>query len=58
VAAASVLAKVQRDRLLIAAESEHPGYGWAANKGYGASAHYAAIAAIGPSPLHRLTWLH
>jgi len=58
VAAASVLAKVERDRIMIAADGEHPGYGWAGNKGYAAAAHLEAIAATGPSPLHRLTWLH
>ena len=58
VAAASVIAKVHRDRMMIAADDEHPGYGWAGNKGYGSSAHYAALTELGPSPLHRLTWLH
>ena len=58
VAAASVIAKVERDRLMIEADGTHPGYGWAGNKGYGSSAHYGALAELGPSPLHRLTWLH
>jgi ribonuclease HII len=58
VAAASVIAKVHRDRMMIAADDEHPGYGWAGNKGYGSTAHYAALTELGPSPLHRLTWLH
>jgi ribonuclease HII len=58
VAAASVIAKVHRDRMMIAADEEHPGYGWAGNKGYGSGAHYAALGELGPSPLHRLTWLH
>ena len=40
------------------ADLEHPGYGWAGNKGYGSGAHYAALGELGPSPLHRLTWLH
>ena len=57
VAAASVLAKVHRDRMMAAADIEHPGYGWAANKGYGSPEHVAAILAAGPSPLHRLTFL-
>lgn len=58
VAAASVIAKVHRDRMMIAYDDVHPGYGWAGNKGYGSTAHYDALEALGPSPLHRLTWLH
>lgn len=57
VAAASVIAKVHRDRLMIAAHEEAPGYGWASNKGYGSAAHMSAIARLGPSPLHRKSWL-
>ncbi len=57
VAAASVLAKVHRDRVMIAADSEHPGYGWPGNKGYASAEHYAAIERIGPSALHRWSWL-
>jgi ribonuclease HII len=58
VAAASVIAKVHRDRMMIAADAEIPGYGWTANKGYASSAHYDAIRELGPSSLHRHTWLH
>lgn len=58
VAAASVIAKVHRDRMMIASDLDHPGYGWTGNKGYGSASHYAALEALGPSPLHRLTWLH
>jgi len=58
VAAASVVAKVHRDRLMIEADDRFPGYGWRGNKGYGSSHHYAAIAELGPSELHRHTWLH
>ncbi|WP_345373894.1 ribonuclease HII [Frondihabitans cladoniiphilus] len=58
VAAASVIAKVHRDRMMIAFDETHPGYGWTGNKGYGSAAHYEALEALGPSPLHRLTWLH
>jgi ribonuclease HII len=58
VAAASVVAKVHRDRLMVGLAGTHPEYGWEANKGYGSAAHFAAIAATGPSPHHRLTWLH
>ena len=57
VAAASVLAKVERDRLMIASDAVHPGYLWASNKGYASSEHYAGIEALGPSPLHRWSWL-
>jgi ribonuclease HII len=57
VAAASVLAKVHRDRMMIAADEAHPGYGWAGNKGYASAEHYAAIDRLGPTPLHRVSWL-
>ncbi|MFI5085433.1 MAG: ribonuclease HII [Actinomycetales bacterium] len=56
VAAASVLAKVERDGILTALHAEHPQYGWAVNKGYATAVHRAAIAAEGPSPYHRLSW--
>ncbi len=58
VAAASVVAKVHRDRLMIGADSQYPGYGWSGNKGYGSAGHFAAIDTLGPSELHRITWLH
>ena len=58
VAAASVVAKVHRDRLMIGYDAEYPGYGWSGNKGYGSSEHYAAIDRQGASALHRKTWLH
>ncbi|GAA1492338.1 ribonuclease HII [Curtobacterium herbarum] len=58
VAAASVVAKVARDDLMIAAHDEAPHYAWASNKGYGSTAHYDAIRAVGPHELHRKTWLH
>lgn len=58
VAAASVVAKVHRDRMMIGYDSDYPGYGWSGNKGYGSAEHYAAIDSIGPSALHRMTWLH
>lgn len=58
VAAASVVAKVHRDRLMIAADAECPGYGWASNKGYGTAGHFAAIDELGATELHRRTWLH
>lgn len=58
VAAASVIAKVHRDRLMIDADDTIPGYGWKGNKGYASSEHMAAIDQLGPSELHRHTWLH
>ena len=57
VAAASVLAKVHRDRLMIEAHDGAPVYGWSGNKGYGSSAHLAAIAEHGAHMWHRHTWL-
>ena len=58
VAAASVISKVHRDRLMIDADDVHPGYGWVGNKGYGSAAHFEAIGRLGPSAMHRHTWLH
>jgi ribonuclease HII len=57
VAAASVLAKVHRDRLMIDNDRLHPGYVWTSNKGYASAEHYAGIDRVGPSPLHRWSWL-
>lgn len=53
IAAASVLAKVHRDRLLVELDSQFPGYGLASHKGYGCPQHLAALARLGPTPLHR-----
>jgi ribonuclease HII len=53
ISAASIIAKEYRDRIMIAADADYPGYGWASNKGYGAAAHMAALARLGPTPLHR-----
>jgi ribonuclease HII len=58
VAAASVVAKVHRDRMMIGYDGQYPGYGWSGNKGYGSAEHFAAIDSLGPSALHRMTWLH
>jgi ribonuclease HII len=56
IAAASVLAKVHRDRLLVKLDGEFPGYGLAKHKGYCFPAHLAALAKLGPTPLHRKSY--
>ncbi|MCA9978863.1 MAG: ribonuclease HII [Anaerolineales bacterium] len=56
IAAASILAKVTRDRLLQELDAQYPAYGFARHKGYGTEYHLAAIAAHGPCPLHRQTF--
>ena len=53
IAAASVLAKVHRDRLLVALDAEYPGYGLARHKGYCSAEHMEALRLLGPTPLHR-----
>ena len=56
IAAASILAKVERDRVMVALEAQYPGYGFKAHKGYGVPAHAAALKRLGPCSAHRLTW--
>jgi ribonuclease HII len=56
VACASILAKVERDRLMTELDETYPQYGFARHKGYAAPEHLEALAAYGPSPLHRLTF--
>ena len=56
VAAASVVAKVTRDRLMTALDADFPVYGWAVHKGYPTATHYAALAAHGPSTHHRFSF--
>lgn len=56
IAAASIVAKVVRDRIMTAYDRRFPGYGFASNKGYGSMVHRQAIARIGPSSVHRLTF--
>jgi ribonuclease HII len=56
IAAASILAKVARDRIMTALDPEYPSYGFAEHKGYGTPAHWAALRAHGPSTLHRLSF--
>ena len=53
IAAASIVAKVTRDRTMVALCAAHPGYGWSANKGYATPAHHAALARLGATPQHR-----
>lgn len=54
--AASILAKVARDELLCRLDAAHPGYGLAQHKGYGTAGHLSALQALGPSPLHRMSF--
>lgn len=56
VAAASVVAKVLRDRVMTAWDRRYPGYGFASNKGYGAAVHRRALEELGPCPLHRFSY--
>ena len=57
IAAASVLAKVTRDDLMLQQDELYPQYGFAIHKGYGTKAHYEALRTYGPSPVHRMTFL-
>lgn len=57
IAAASILAKVTRDRLMLDYAAQYPEYLFEKHKGYGTKAHYEAILAHGPSPIHRMTFL-
>ncbi|MBC7226679.1 MAG: ribonuclease HII [Thermoflexales bacterium] len=56
VAAASIIAKVERDRRMVELDREYPGYGFAGHKGYGTPQHRRALQRLGVSPLHRRTW--
>jgi ribonuclease HII len=56
IAAASVVAKVSRDRFMTRLDRRHPGYALALHKGYGTPRHLASLARLGPSPLHRLSF--
>ncbi|MEZ2370933.1 ribonuclease HII [Arthrobacter sp. RCC_34] len=56
VAAASILAKVERDAIMAALAEEHPAFGWDVNKGYGTAAHKDAIRQLGPCDHHRRSW--
>ena len=57
IAAASILAKVTRDDLMLSAAEEYPQYQFDVHKGYGTKAHYSALTEHGPSPIHRMTFL-
>ncbi len=57
IAAASILAKVTRDRLMEELDETYPVYGFAVHKGYGTKRHYEALTEFGPSPVHRMTFL-
>ncbi len=57
IAAASIIAKVTRDREMIEMAKIYPGYAFESNKGYGTKAHYEGLAAFGPTPIHRRTFL-
>ena len=56
IAAASVLAKVERDAMMVALDPDHPVYGWAGNKGYAAPEHMDALSRLGACELHRRSW--
>ena len=57
IAAASVIAKVTRDRMMVELDQTYPGYGFASNKGYGSAAHIASIREMGPCEIHRKTFI-
>ncbi len=57
IAAASILAKVSRDDIMLELAKEYPGYGFEVHKGYGTKAHYEALRTLGCSPIHRRTFL-
>ena len=56
IAAASIIAKVTRDRIMVEMDAKYPGYGFAGHKGYGSATHMETIKKLGPSPIHRLTF--
>ena len=57
IAAASILAKVTRDRMMAEYDKQYPVYGFAKHKGYGTAAHIEALRRHGPCPIHRMTFL-
>jgi ribonuclease HII len=56
IAAASILAKVARDRLMVEMDERYPGYGFASHKGYRAPIHAEGLLALGPCEIHRMAW--
>ena len=56
IACASIIAKVARDRMMVAFDRDYPGYGLARHKGYGTSQHFACLSRLGPCPIHRRTF--
>ena len=56
IAAASIVAKVSRDRFMVELDGQYPGYGFASHKGYGTPQHRAALDRLGPSPIHRFSY--
>ena len=56
IAAASIIAKVTRDRIIMEVDTLYPGYGFAEHKGYGTALHMAALRKLGPSPIHRMSF--
>ena len=57
IAAASIIAKVTRDRMMEEYDRLYPGYGFAKHKGYGTAEHYAALRLLGPCAIHRMSFL-
>ena len=58
IGAASIVAKVTRDRMMVEYDNIYPGYGFASNKGYGSAEHIKALKEIGPSPILRASFIH
>ncbi len=57
IAAASIIAKVTRDRMMVEYDKQYPEYGFASNKGYGSAAHIEALKKYGPTPIHRRSFI-
>lgn len=57
IACASIIAKVTRDRLMVEYDEKYPGYGFASNKGYGSAEHIKALKSLGPTPIHRRSFI-
>ena len=58
IAAASIVAKVTRDKYMTELDKQYPGYGFAQNKGYGTAEHIKALKELGPTPVHRRSFIH